>query len=38
MMQLDLIVTIDSASAHLAGALNVPVWTMPGARDRLALG
>lgn len=27
-MQPDLVMTIDSASAHLAGVLNVPVWTM----------
>jgi tetratricopeptide (TPR) repeat protein len=28
MKALDMVVTIDSAPAHLAGALNVPVWTM----------
>ncbi|WP_423372008.1 glycosyltransferase family 9 protein [Burkholderia sp. LMG 32019] len=28
MMQLDLVVTIDSAPAHVAGALDVPVWNM----------
>jgi len=28
--QLDLLVTIDSAPAHLAGALGVPVWTLLG--------
>ena len=28
MAQLDLIVTIDSAVAHLAGALGVPVWVL----------
>src|SRR5690606_4022387 len=25
---LDLMITIDSMQAHLAGALNVPVWTL----------
>ncbi|HYD64558.1 tetratricopeptide repeat-containing glycosyltransferase family protein [Azospirillum sp.] len=28
MMQMDLVITIDSAPAHLAGALGVPTWTM----------
>lgn len=28
--ELDLLITIDSAPAHLAGALGVPVWTMLG--------
>ena len=28
MMNLDLIVTVDTAIAHLAGALARPVWTM----------
>ena len=28
MTQLDLIITIDSAPAHLAGGLGVPVWTL----------
>ncbi|HLJ96150.1 MAG TPA: tetratricopeptide repeat-containing glycosyltransferase family protein [Gemmataceae bacterium] len=28
MMALDLVITIDSAPAHLAGALGVPVWTL----------
>jgi Tfp pilus assembly protein PilF len=27
-MNLDLVITIDSAVAHLAGALGVPVWTL----------
>ncbi|TCG05146.1 hypothetical protein BZM27_35825 [Paraburkholderia steynii] len=31
MMQLDLLITIDSAPAHLAGALGVPVWMMLAA-------
>jgi hypothetical protein len=26
--QLDLLITIDSSPAHLAGALDIPVWTM----------
>jgi hypothetical protein len=28
MQSLDLIITIDSVSAHLAGALGIPVWTL----------
>jgi hypothetical protein len=28
MQQLDLVVTLDSAPAHLAGALGVPVWVL----------
>jgi ADP-heptose:LPS heptosyltransferase len=28
MMQLDLIITVDTATAHLAGALGRPVWTL----------
>jgi hypothetical protein len=28
MQQLDLIITVDTAAAHLAGALGRPVWTM----------
>ena len=28
MAQLDLVITIDTAAAHLAGALGVPVWTL----------
>lgn len=28
MKELDLLITIDSAPAHLAGALGVPVWTL----------
>lgn len=31
MMQLDGVITIDSAPAHLAGALGVPVWTLLAA-------
>ena len=27
--QLDLVITVDSAMANLAGALGVPVWVMP---------
>jgi hypothetical protein len=27
-MQLDLVITIDSAAAHLCGALDVPVWNL----------
>ncbi|MBB3261417.1 hypothetical protein F4827_006254 [Paraburkholderia bannensis] len=42
-MQLDLVITIDSAPAHLCGALDVPVWTLLArvhacTRARLALG
>jgi tetratricopeptide (TPR) repeat protein len=34
MMCLDLIITVDTASAHLAGALNRPVWIMmPKIKD-----
>ncbi len=29
---LDLLVTVDTLSAHLAGALGVPVWTLLPAR------
>jgi len=28
MMELDLVISIDSAPAHLAGALGIPVWTL----------
>src|SRR5205823_1164571 len=28
MMNLDLVITVDSAEAHLAGALGRPVWTL----------
>jgi ADP-heptose:LPS heptosyltransferase len=28
MLQMDLIVTIDSGPAHLAGALGLPTWTL----------
>jgi Tfp pilus assembly protein PilF len=28
MLEMDLIITVDSASAHLAGALNIPCWIM----------
>ncbi|WP_322044846.1 glycosyltransferase family 9 protein [Paraburkholderia sp. J67] len=28
MMRLDLVITVDSAPAHLAGALDIPVWNM----------
>jgi ADP-heptose:LPS heptosyltransferase len=34
MRALDLVITIDSMPAHLAGALGVPVWTLlPHAAD-----
>jgi ADP-heptose:LPS heptosyltransferase len=34
MMQLDLVITCDTASAHLAGGLGIPVWTLlPFAPD-----
>jgi ADP-heptose:LPS heptosyltransferase len=35
MSQLDLMISIDSAPAHLAGALGVPLWVMlgPGQAD-----
>ena len=34
MKNLDLVVTVDSAPAHLAGALGVPVWiALPVAPD-----
>ncbi|PKN03458.1 hypothetical protein CVU75_02210 [Candidatus Dependentiae bacterium HGW-Dependentiae-1] len=34
MKNLDLVITIDTVTAHLAGALNVPVWVMlPVAAD-----
>ena len=26
--QLDLVITVDTAVAHLTGALDIPVWTM----------
>ena len=32
MAALDLVITIDSMAAHLAGALGVPVWTLLSAR------
>jgi ADP-heptose:LPS heptosyltransferase len=28
MAELDLIITVDTAAAHLAGALGRPVWTL----------
>jgi ADP-heptose:LPS heptosyltransferase len=31
MRALDLVITVDSLAAHLAGALPVPVWTLPQA-------
>jgi Flp pilus assembly protein TadD len=34
MRQLDLVITVDTAPAHLAGGLGVPVWVaLPGAAD-----
>jgi ADP-heptose:LPS heptosyltransferase len=34
MQTLDLLLTVDTCSAHLAGALGVPVWTLlPHAAD-----
>jgi len=39
MQQLDLVITVDTAIAHLAGALGVPVWVMmPHATDFRWLG
>ena len=36
--QLDLLISVDSSVAHLAGALGVPCWILlPGLEDRLAL-
>ena len=32
MKNLDLIITADTAAAHLAGAMSVPVWVALGAR------
>ena len=32
MKQLDLVITVDTMTAHLAGALNVPVWIMLPAK------
>ena len=28
MRELDLLITVDTCSAHLAGALGIPVWTL----------
>ena len=28
MSQLDLVISVDTAVTHLAGALDIPVWTM----------
>ena len=36
--ELDLIITVDTAAAHLAGALGRPVWALFAAPARLALG
>ena len=30
MVSLDLVITVDTMAAHLAGALGVPVWTLLG--------
>ena len=37
MQNLDLVITSDSAPAHLAGALGLPVWVALRFRARLAL-